>query len=247
MVRGLSLVLGVPNRTAGPAPLKLYTKSRLMADVSRLLGFIRPIIYVGTWFINLIPASSEPPSSDSPPPPAAPFNSFCNMLGGVLLALAASMGLVDGMSLVPRQTQSQAICASSFQWMNNHAGDSPCIVASKLGGICNSGNWVIKSIVGPDGTASFHYPNPGTSNQTANFCTCSWSYYNVLSACTACQNGEFLIPFWSDYKSQCSSFETSRWVWCLRCGIALKLFMHTVTFRPPTHYRHPSLYLHGQY
>lgn len=111
-----------------------------MADVSRLSGFIRPIIYVGPWFINLIPASSEPPSSDSPPPPAAPFNSFCNMLGGVLLALAASMGLVDGMSLVPRQTQSQAICASSFQWMNNHAGDSPCIVASKLGGICNSGS-----------------------------------------------------------------------------------------------------------
>ncbi|PPQ63554.1 hypothetical protein CVT24_004784 [Panaeolus cyanescens] len=127
------------------------------------------------------------------------------MLSGILVALASSSSFVGAMRLEQRAAQTSAICDAKYQWMNNQGGDSPCLAAARLGAICNSGNWVIGSLIAPNGTST--YGNP--SGLKANFCTCSWSYYNLISACTACQGLEYLVSIWSSYKAGCAGLESS--------------------------------------
>ncbi|PFH48271.1 hypothetical protein AMATHDRAFT_49640 [Amanita thiersii Skay4041] len=114
-----------------------------------------------------------------------------------------------------------AACAPSFEWMNNAQGTSPCTVAEQIGAACAAGSWLIPPLGG------HQYAAPNTT--TRNYCICravgadnrlfspcpssSWSFYNLLEGCTACQNsarilGLFpvehatpmagtMIPFWS--------------------------------------------------
>jgi len=85
--------------------------------------------------------------------------------------------------------------------MDNAANISPCQVVAQLNAICNSGTWSIPVL-----NASFTYDNPTVVNRTVSLCTCSWASYNLISACTACQQGDlgYKIAEWSVYSSECN-------------------------------------------
>ncbi|EJT99086.1 hypothetical protein DACRYDRAFT_118358 [Dacryopinax primogenitus] len=107
---------------------------------------------------------------------------------GLVLAL-----LVGGANA---QTSTNATCASTYDWMSNAEGQSPCLVAAGLQGVCNNNKWFIPSL--PSGT---HYVGP-TSPSLGTLCICNTVVYNLVSACAACQGGEWVA--WADWTSNCS-------------------------------------------
>ncbi|KAF8228494.1 hypothetical protein L208DRAFT_1403785 [Tricholoma matsutake] len=101
---------------------------------------------------------------------------------------------------VAQSTQPIATCTNStYQWSFNSLGQSPCVVASLLGGVCNQGSFSVPSLqpglvyVGPPLTAT-------------NGCRCSSPFYSLISACALCQSGQFLK--WSAYGVNCSTVYT---------------------------------------
>ncbi|KZO99556.1 hypothetical protein CALVIDRAFT_553072 [Calocera viscosa TUFC12733] len=111
------------------------------------------------------------------------------MLRGVLLGLLLLAGAAA-------QTSTNATCSSSYDWMSNSEGQSPCLVAADLQGVCNNDKWFIPSL--PSGT---HYVGP-TTPQLATLCICNTVVYNLVSACAACQGGEWVA--WADWTTNCS-------------------------------------------
>ncbi|KAF9463134.1 hypothetical protein BDZ94DRAFT_639126 [Collybia nuda] len=82
---------------------------------------------------------------------------------------------------------SDAKCLDDFIWMQNSAGMSPCLVSSGVFAACAGPAWNIPSL-----NNTVHYTSP--NGTTANDCSCSWSAYNLLGACTACQGfPEFIL------------------------------------------------------
>jgi len=94
--------------------------------------------------------------------------------------------------------QTGAVCTGDYAWADNSKGDSPCLLAAKVLGACHNPNWDIPALDG-----SHFYTNPNSS--TADFCSCSWTAYNLLSACEACQGFQNDIQGWSPYILVCTS------------------------------------------
>ncbi|KAF8872195.1 hypothetical protein BD779DRAFT_351145 [Infundibulicybe gibba] len=86
--------------------------------------------------------------------------------------------------------------SSSFQWAFNSLGQSPCMIAGSLAGVCNGGNISIPALE----PAEFY---PGPSKEDATTCQCNSVFYSILSACAACQSGDILS--WSTYTTNCTS------------------------------------------
>ncbi|KAF8163453.1 hypothetical protein B0H34DRAFT_795165 [Crassisporium funariophilum] len=97
---------------------------------------------------------------------------------------------------LPCYVAAQATCASGFDWAFNTLGQSPCDVATELGGVCVGGQFSLQPL-----SAGFVYLGPSAVN--ANSCRCSSVYYSMLSACGACQNRNFIR--WSTYKTNCTT------------------------------------------
>ncbi|KAF9466966.1 hypothetical protein BDZ94DRAFT_94189 [Collybia nuda] len=93
---------------------------------------------------------------------------------------------------------SHAICQDDLGWMYNLAGMSPCLVSSGVLAACYGPSWDI-----PPLNRSNHYTPPDST--TVNDCSCSWSAYNLLSACTACQGFPESLLSWGLYKLKCPS------------------------------------------
>lgn len=92
--------------------------------------------------------------------------------------------------------QTIAQCTNStYQWTFNSLNQSPCQMASFLGGVCNAGTFSV-----PPLTTGLVYigPTPGE----ANGCRCSSVFYSLISACALCQSDQFLK--WSAYNGNCS-------------------------------------------
>ncbi|PPQ87839.1 hypothetical protein CVT25_009491 [Psilocybe cyanescens] len=141
----------------------------------------------------------------------------------ILLTLAASTSFAHGAGVLQqRAAQTSAVCTSDFTWMDNAQSTSPCQVVTQLNAICNNGNYEIPAI-----NATTHYDNPGVNvNSTPiSFCTCSWASYNLISACTACQNADFQskIAIWSDYSSLCSGRLSTRYVFWVTVHLSVWL------------------------
>ncbi|KAF5338258.1 hypothetical protein D9758_012829 [Tetrapyrgos nigripes] len=116
--------------------------------------------------------------------------------------------------------QTQAICLGGFEWMQNDAQDSPCLLAAKVIAPCSqSGAWNIPAL-----SEGNHYNPPSTSNDTDTDCYwqvskkktdvfmafadakhSSWAAYNLLNACAACQNNSDGITSWLSFKQDCGS------------------------------------------
>ncbi|KAF9482363.1 hypothetical protein BDN70DRAFT_875114 [Pholiota conissans] len=120
------------------------------------------------------------------------------MLPPSLSLLLISATLVMSQSLNASTT---AVCSSTFGWMNNTKQQSPCFVAAEVDAICSNGNFHIKALP----NATIQYTNP--TGPSANPCTCSWANYNLLSACTICQNAA--ASSWSVFIVGCDPSDLS--------------------------------------
>ncbi|KAL0945580.1 hypothetical protein HGRIS_014740 [Hohenbuehelia grisea] len=100
--------------------------------------------------------------------------------------------------LVKRQFQSDAVCDSSFSWAANSKQQTPCIAAAYVNGACGTNTYKVVKLLDNN-----RYDAPNAT--TANACTCSWASYNLLSACTACQNQPNSIPTWDAWIYECSN------------------------------------------
>ncbi|KAF9463138.1 hypothetical protein BDZ94DRAFT_639451 [Collybia nuda] len=99
-----------------------------------------------------------------------------------------------------------AKCSADFG-LHNSVGVSPCLLAAEIMGACSGGHWHIPAL--PNGT---HYlpPKNEPDGGSSGLCSCSWVYYNLLGACTACQNiGRGSIVSWTRYRSGCSPLHLS--------------------------------------
>ncbi|KAG8822777.1 hypothetical protein FRC17_009466 [Serendipita sp. 399] len=83
-----------------------------------------------------------------------------------------------------------AICAQEFDWMQNTAGQSPCLVAAYLQGACGSGQWTVPLLPIINGQQQAYNP---PNNVTRSLCTCAGAVYNLMSACAACQGGGWIL------------------------------------------------------
>ncbi|KIP05860.1 hypothetical protein PHLGIDRAFT_128640 [Phlebiopsis gigantea 11061_1 CR5-6] len=106
--------------------------------------------------------------------------------------------------LETRAQSTSAICESSFSWMDNQQGQSPCLVGAYMMSPClvePSEAVVLGLVAGIDVNA---YLPPGGSNfYTATTCMCSSVTYSLLAACGLCQG--FTYYSWTDWIANCPS------------------------------------------
>ncbi|KAF9463135.1 hypothetical protein BDZ94DRAFT_639058 [Collybia nuda] len=111
-----------------------------------------------------------------------------------LATLPSSLALQDPAA---GGSRTNASCSSDFNWARSSVGTSPCLIAAEVLGACNGGKWNLPSLLD-----DVDYAPPNVT--TANPCFCSWSAYNLLSACSACQGHEEHINDWTVYQLSCS-------------------------------------------
>ncbi|KAJ3718673.1 hypothetical protein C8R42DRAFT_124002 [Lentinula raphanica] len=95
-----------------------------------------------------------------------------------------------------------ATCEAGFDWANNAAGFSPCVMAAAAVA-CNTAH--IGHNVPPLIPGS-HYDPPSLANNTVNVCQCSWAAYNLISMCTLCQGEIYSLFLWEHYITECDDF-----------------------------------------
>ncbi|KAE9405287.1 hypothetical protein BT96DRAFT_1015720 [Gymnopus androsaceus JB14] len=110
--------------------------------------------------------------------------------------------------LLERQDQAQATlanatCETGYEWADDGAGMSPCVMAAGLAA-CNMGNHTV-----PPLTPGEHYDPPSLNNESVNVCQCSWAVYNLISMCTACQGQSNSVILWASYSVECQGFTES--------------------------------------
>ncbi|KAG6377323.1 hypothetical protein JVT61DRAFT_15113 [Boletus reticuloceps] len=118
-----------------------------------------------------------------------------NTLSSLLTILAVRLLFVGPLGVLAQYTD--AVCESSFSWMENSKNQNPCSVAAYLGGACIAGTWSVYRLSQPGN----YYYGPSASGQ--NTCECSSVTYNTLSACSLCQNGTIIN--WSKWNFNCST------------------------------------------
>ncbi|KZT26518.1 hypothetical protein NEOLEDRAFT_226817 [Neolentinus lepideus HHB14362 ss-1] len=107
---------------------------------------------------------------------------------------------------------SNVVCEAQYSWMDNHLQQSPCLVLAYLLARCNEGSWTIDPL--SDNPVS-HYNTPGQTGTPVDICECSWTAYNLISACTLCQGSEFApsVHTWDNYKTNCTGYYSTTTYW----------------------------------
>jgi len=85
-------------------------------------------------------------------------------------------------------------------WMQNQNDQSPFTTAQEVGQLCSSGYTV--------SVTNFSESNYVPNATTANGCTCSWSIYNLLSACSYCV-GKDQYTSWNTWITNCGSYTSN--------------------------------------
>ncbi|KIJ16760.1 hypothetical protein PAXINDRAFT_168244 [Paxillus involutus ATCC 200175] len=111
------------------------------------------------------------------------------------LAILATGLFSIGPTRVVAQT-SDAVCLSSFNWMDNSKGQNPCLITAYLQGACNGGQFQVDAL--PSGS---FYVGPTAAEQ--NPCQCSTVTYATISACALCQNQTYTS--WSSWDFNCTT------------------------------------------
>ncbi|KAG2142723.1 hypothetical protein BD769DRAFT_1091897 [Suillus cothurnatus] len=100
---------------------------------------------------------------------------------------------------VKRNVISTATCVSGYSWMNDGQGNSPCLTVAYVEAPC-FGNSYTQPVL--NNGNSYNVP----SSSSANACSCSWSSYNLMMACTICQgNSNTSIWEWPQWISGCTN------------------------------------------
>lgn len=107
-------------------------------------------------------------------------------------------------SIVPRGPQTNATCSADYNWTDNESGLSPCLLASYLLGSCLTGDYGVWAL-----PANSHYDPPNVGSMSSTPCSCSWSVYNLLGACTVCQGNVNSVVSWGFYKAECNDSDLS--------------------------------------
>ncbi|KIM62175.1 hypothetical protein SCLCIDRAFT_120442 [Scleroderma citrinum Foug A] len=110
------------------------------------------------------------------------------------LAILA-IGLAPMRPLWASAQQSTVVCLSDFAWMNNSIGQDPCLVAAFVLGACTGGQFLVPSL-----DSGFTYGGPFISMATP--CECNTITYNLMAACSICQNRAYIT--WSSWSTNCS-------------------------------------------
>ncbi|KAJ3822900.1 hypothetical protein F5880DRAFT_610312 [Lentinula raphanica] len=103
-------------------------------------------------------------------------------------------------TLTRRGPNTNATCETGFEWTEDAAQSSPCLVAAAVVGGCGSSDYTVPSL-----DTGKHYNPPGVNGQPINGCSCSWAAYNLYSACTACQGLNSSILTWAEFRADCGS------------------------------------------
>jgi len=82
----------------------------------------------------------------------------------------------------------------NFRWVFNSKGQSPCEVVQDLSTTCEPNGFTLQPLT------SGSYPGPSVG-QTNN-CHCSSIFYSLISACGACQDGNWIT--WQQYLQNCT-------------------------------------------
>jgi len=100
---------------------------------------------------------------------------------------------------VKRNVVSAATCTDGYSWMDDSHNYSPCATVAYVEGACTGNNYnqpVLQS--------GYSYSLPNSS--TANPCYCSWSSYNLMMACTLCQEvDDTAVWSWPQWASGCTT------------------------------------------
>ncbi|KAG1814372.1 uncharacterized protein BJ212DRAFT_368455 [Suillus subaureus] len=101
---------------------------------------------------------------------------------------------------VKRSIVSPATCSSEYSWMDDGQGDSPCLTVAYVEAACSGSNNYDQPVL--KNGYSYSLPN----STTANPCYCSWSSYNLMMACTICQNNnDSAIWEWAQWTNGCTT------------------------------------------
>ncbi|TDL21359.1 hypothetical protein BD410DRAFT_789792 [Rickenella mellea] len=89
-----------------------------------------------------------------------------------------------------------ATCLSTYAYLYNSRGQSPCLVAAYAGGACNVGTFNVPAL-------ALDYEYFGPDQGFGNNCLCSSILYSLLSACGVCQSHAIIT--WSRWKTNCTT------------------------------------------
>ncbi|KAJ4477762.1 hypothetical protein C8J55DRAFT_87931 [Lentinula edodes] len=117
-------------------------------------------------------------------------------------------------TLARRGPNTNATCETGYQWTENAAELSPCLVAAAIVGGCGGSDYTVPAL-----TAGSHYNPPGINGQPINGCSwkspkftgfwtnlcSSWAAYNMYSSCTACQGLDSSIRTWVEFRASCDT------------------------------------------
>ncbi|KAJ3903687.1 hypothetical protein F5879DRAFT_136402 [Lentinula edodes] len=103
-------------------------------------------------------------------------------------------------TLARRGPNTNATCETGYQWTEDAAELSPCLIAAAIVGGCGSSDYTVPAL-----TSGSHYNPPGINGQPINGCSCSWAAYNMYSACTACQGLDSSLLTWVEFRASCGS------------------------------------------
>ncbi|KAN0101184.1 hypothetical protein V8E55_001168 [Tylopilus felleus] len=106
-------------------------------------------------------------------------------------------------NIYARAPVSNATCQPEYAWMNNAEQQSPCLAVAYVIAACVGDTWTQPAL--PSG---YSYDSP--NGTTATPCYCSWSCYNLMMACTLCQNPAYTsdIKTWPSFSENCPSSYT---------------------------------------
>jgi len=103
-------------------------------------------------------------------------------------------------SKVLGQAFTNATCSKSTEWTFNDLGQSPCLVAAFVGGVCFDGDFSVFALKGPTDKYAI------LTGNGINTCECNAVFYNLIQACAFCQGSEILS--WSNFTVSCPAILT---------------------------------------
>lgn len=106
------------------------------------------------------------------------------------------VGLLSGVPLWVVAQDTNVVCQAQFDWMDNSRHQNPCLVAAYVQSVCSNGQWTVLSL-----SPGTHYAGPYADQ--ANACECNSVTYNLVAACSICQNATWIS--WSSWTFNCSA------------------------------------------
>ncbi|KAL4072642.1 hypothetical protein V8B97DRAFT_1870213 [Scleroderma yunnanense] len=108
-----------------------------------------------------------------------------------------TLGLLSIRPLWVFAQQSSVICSSEYSWVSlPFKAQNPCLIAAYLQGACIGGSYTVPLL---EPNTSYVGPYVDETNP----CECNSVTYNLMAACSTCQNQTYIA--WSSWSNNCST------------------------------------------